>query len=661
MAQIEAPIWDWGRLTTTPQTTNETKKSSWYIEAQQRRAQWEVIQWREQDKNDFEIITEWMESEVLNKIKSTIHLYVESEFSQLKIGNEYITQQQKNNICLALTGKLLNSGIENFISLTVGDKIERFQQYAQEQDWMQLVEDWFEAMDEEKEWSEWKKNIIETTIQKAIIGLTTPIKKVIESQNPSDEQKKKFLANPKYMENYKDGDNLVNIPRVENDNIPYLTNLKLKVKNLDEKFKNTDEMKEIAFDFIAHMPKKLQGLAKDILNTLCSIPFIWDIVKTLLGIDGENEDEILTWLDKEIKRRKSVMSLRQYWKQFNKENWVWKLSTKIPWIETLKDKDLREIKSYKLKAFFLFCETNQIDIGAKDFWEKAFSNQLKTTEGKDIIIENLHEDSIFTLDKPNDSFYTRLNAIKIKETPASWHPPIAPTTPEAQAIQEFSTWENIPSNTAWKIKINYADGSSFTCTIKENKIIDSTQNGIFINKSNITFEWTFIQNEQWEITYNKEGDYKWKTLEELNAIESTTDASTVAPVASAAVVAPQTWGSETDEPAPQEADETLPILDSNVTLSFDKNTQKMTLWDKEYEINITTNSFIKNIQVHNITRNDDGKSINISLDPNLKHLWQETKKVLDMEKLKEITEALNQNWMYSLTTDDATLTIKKIS
>jgi len=97
---------------------------------------------------------------------------------------------------------------------------------------------------------------------------------VIESQHPSDEQKRKFLANPEYMQNYKDGNNLANIPTVKNENIPYLTNLKLKVKNLDEKFKNTDEMKEIAFDFIAHMPDKLQGLAKDIIKTLCSIPFI---------------------------------------------------------------------------------------------------------------------------------------------------------------------------------------------------------------------------------------------------------------------------------------------------------------------------------------------------------------------------------------------------
>ena len=119
----------------------------------------------------------------------------------------------------------------------------------------------------------------------------------------------------------------------------------------------------------------------------------------------------------EVECRKSINALLPFAARINekKERIV---SEKDPGIELLKDKDLSGLSSKKLKPFFDYCKTKNIDIKDVNFWPNVFK-KLGTSDPENVFIlsdgtvgiSQITESHFDRSGAPTREFFEALNSI----------------------------------------------------------------------------------------------------------------------------------------------------------------------------------------------------------------------------------------------------------
>ena len=369
----------------------------------------------------------WAETDLVKQASSMLYTKIEERLSKYKL-NQY----ELNNIAIWITKKMLDSWVLAWLAGWLNWKISTMSGKLANKDYFEFLAEF----DESKKWSDDITKKIETLIDTNL----KPIKDKLE-ERPEDKAVYMLFKNPKAIAEFKWWKIADWIEKIQtSDLVDFLSSANWQILSLDQRLLKAEKLKDDVLDMVSTAPWFVQEWLFKILKFFLDLPMIWEMIKGLLGKTWTTE-EVLNWISEEIIMRKSVNTLKTFALKFDK-NWNSAPSTKDPWIEILKDKDLRKVNIKRLKWFFDFCKNKWIDTNEKKFWINIFSDapifKAKDAEWKEIDIKinklNIRWEDFEKNGEVKDSFFKELNMIKEVEAPKEKpKDDKAPTTPTVQS------------------------------------------------------------------------------------------------------------------------------------------------------------------------------------------------------------------------------------
>ena len=432
------------------------------------------------DNVSLDTLTIWTNLEQIDKVKWVIDKEVRNKLSPYK----FLKESQITNISIWIAAKVFDSNKNNdvFWRLLNGD------------------ENKLEKIETTKEISQ-IQNIL------SIIPLDNGMKDILSILKKNENIKKNedlpeeiisLLNNPEAIKNLNNKTIIANIWELTEEGLTkFLLDTNKDILSYEKKFKESNPQNLDMVGIISKIPEPMQKLTNNIFKMLMKLPFIWELLAALLGYNSAKEGQ--EWLWEDLKYAKATNNLISHWK-----NKVSNPNT----INILKDKDLSWLEFKKLKPLFNTCKSAWIEYTDKKFWSNLLdwkdidSKNLKLVELNKEFNKNKINDSDFENWKPKDSFYTKLNWIKLEEKKET-----AKAKIDAKwnwKTEEEKKQENKDSEAAQKaeeIGKNAAEEQETKKTITEliNKIkLDKEDIG---DLKSITIEELFDEDYRWTIEW----------------------------------------------------------------------------------------------------------------------------------------------------------------
>ncbi|EKE29625.1 MAG: hypothetical protein ACD_2C00133G0001 [uncultured bacterium (gcode 4)] len=353
-----------------------------------------------------------------------------------KLSGYNLSKDELHNISIWIIQKMLDKGVFNDLTWGLNGKLTAFKDKAEKWNWMELLDEW-------KKSQEWATDLLKS-LDKILDLNLSPIKTKLD-EKPSDPLLSKLLSNPKAIGEYKQWSMIAAGELSQDELSAYLSDVNSKIIWLDSRLLRAEKTKDNIFDAISQAPWFMKDGLMKFLGFLLDLPIIWTLIKWFLWKTWTKE-EVLNWINEELSMRKSVRTLLGFWMKFDKD-WVWTHSEKDPWIDILKNKDLRNVNISKMEWFFKMCKSKNIDVNWKDFWTEVFSDKpvfkAKDAEWKEKSLEftklYMKDDDFSNDNQPKDSFFNALNNMKENISSSA---PAPKASPSVTVPAPSSPWES---------------------------------------------------------------------------------------------------------------------------------------------------------------------------------------------------------------------------